>query len=57
MIVEYEDIYKRQNQLLLLFIKYELTKNQQYIEKVASEMELLKLKEVDCLKELLNELA
>ncbi len=57
LIVEYEDIYKRQNQLLLLFIKYELTKNYRYVEKVASDMDILKLKEVDCLKELLNELA
>lgn len=56
LIVEYKDMYKYQDQLLLLFIKYELTKNHKYTKKVASELELLKLREEDCLKELLSEL-
>lgn len=57
LLAEYEDMYNNQERLLLLFIKYEATKNCKYREKVAAELELIKLREKDCLIELLNELS
>lgn len=54
LITSYEEMYKQQDMLLLLFIKYELTGQKKYIDGIISGLEGIKQIETDCLEAVLN---
>lgn len=54
LISEYEDMYKQQDKLVLLYIKFEVTKKQKYIESIISGLEILKQQEGSCLEMIQN---
>lgn len=50
LIVDYEDMYKRMDNLVLLFLKYEYTKKDAYIGQIISGLQMIKEKESQCLE-------
>lgn len=54
LLTEYEEMLQQQNGMLLLFLKYEITKEKKYIKKLIQGLEEIKNREARCLEKLLN---